>query len=47
MIRVVLVDDQQLVRAGLRRILAPREGFEVVATAMRSMPPSPPTGPTW
>ena len=31
MIRVVLVDDQQLVRTGLRRILAPREGFEVVA----------------
>jgi DNA-binding NarL/FixJ family response regulator len=30
-IRVVLVDDQQLVRTGLRRILAPREGFEVVA----------------
>jgi DNA-binding NarL/FixJ family response regulator len=31
MIRVLLVDDQQLVRTGLRRILAPREGFEVVA----------------
>ena len=31
MIRVILVDDQQLVRTGLRRILAPREGFEVVA----------------
>jgi DNA-binding NarL/FixJ family response regulator len=30
-IRIVLVDDQQLVRTGLRRILAPREGFEVVA----------------
>jgi DNA-binding NarL/FixJ family response regulator len=30
-IRVVLVDDQPLVRTGLRRILAPREGFEVVA----------------
>ncbi len=30
MIRVLLVDDQQLVRAGLRRILAPREGFDVV-----------------
>jgi DNA-binding NarL/FixJ family response regulator len=29
-IRVLLVDDQQLVRAGLRRILAPRHGFEVV-----------------
>ncbi len=31
MIRVLLVDDQQLVRTGLRRILAPREGFDVVA----------------
>jgi DNA-binding NarL/FixJ family response regulator len=30
-IRVVLVDDQQLVRTGLRRILADEEGFEVVA----------------
>jgi DNA-binding NarL/FixJ family response regulator len=30
-IRVLLVDDQQLVRTGLRRILAPREGFEIVA----------------
>ncbi len=30
-IRVVLVDDQPLVLTGLRRILAPREGFEVVA----------------
>ncbi|MHB8594082.1 MAG: response regulator, partial [Acidimicrobiales bacterium] len=30
MIRVLLVDDQQLIRAGLRRILAPRAGFEVV-----------------
>jgi DNA-binding NarL/FixJ family response regulator len=30
-ISVVLVDDQPLVRAGLRRILRPREGFEVVA----------------
>jgi DNA-binding NarL/FixJ family response regulator len=29
-IRVVLVDDQQLVRAGLRRILSPRSGFDVV-----------------
>lgn len=30
MIRVLLVDDQQLIRAGLRRILAPRSGFQVV-----------------
>jgi DNA-binding NarL/FixJ family response regulator len=29
-IRVLLVDDQQLVRAGLRGILRPRAGFEVV-----------------
>jgi DNA-binding NarL/FixJ family response regulator len=29
-IRVLLVDDQQLVRAGLRRILGPRSGFDVV-----------------
>jgi DNA-binding NarL/FixJ family response regulator len=29
MIRVLLVDDQQLVREGLRRILHPDEGFEV------------------
>src|SRR4029077_16325622 len=28
--RVLLVDDQELVRAGLRRILRPREGIEVV-----------------
>jgi DNA-binding NarL/FixJ family response regulator len=30
MTRVLLVDDQQLVREGLRRILHPEEGFEVV-----------------
>lgn len=29
--RVLLVDDQDLVRSGLRRILRPRDGFEVVA----------------
>jgi DNA-binding NarL/FixJ family response regulator len=29
-IRVLLVDDQPLVRTGLRRILRPRAGFEVV-----------------
>jgi DNA-binding NarL/FixJ family response regulator len=30
MIRVLLVDDQQLVRAGLQRILRARAGFEIV-----------------
>jgi DNA-binding NarL/FixJ family response regulator len=30
MIRVLLVDDQQLVREGLRRILHPDEGFDIV-----------------
>lgn len=30
MIRVLLVDDQQLVRAGLHRILHPQEGFTIV-----------------
>jgi DNA-binding NarL/FixJ family response regulator len=30
MIRVLVVDDQQLVREGLRRILHPDEGFEIV-----------------
>jgi len=30
LIQVLLVDDQELVRAGLRRILHPDEGFEVV-----------------
>lgn len=30
MIRVLLVDDQELVRAGLRRILRARDGFEIV-----------------
>jgi DNA-binding NarL/FixJ family response regulator len=29
-VRVLLVDDQQLARAGLRMILCPEEGFEVV-----------------
>ena len=31
MIRVLLVDDQELVRVGLRRILHPDEGFNIVA----------------
>jgi DNA-binding NarL/FixJ family response regulator len=30
-IRIILVDDQELIRTGLRRILGPRAGFEVVA----------------
>jgi DNA-binding NarL/FixJ family response regulator len=31
MIRVALVDDQALIRAGLARILSPADGFEVIA----------------
>lgn len=33
MIRLVLVDDQELVRAGLRHVLTVDDGFEVVAEA--------------
>jgi len=31
MIRIALVDDQAIVRAGLARILSPADGFEVMA----------------
>ena len=31
MIRVALVDDQAIIRAGLARILSPADGFEIVA----------------
>ena len=31
MIRVALIDDQAIVRAGLARILSPSDGFEVIA----------------
>jgi DNA-binding NarL/FixJ family response regulator len=31
MIRVALVDDQAIVRAGLARILSPTDGFEIIA----------------
>jgi DNA-binding NarL/FixJ family response regulator len=31
MIRIALVDDQAIIRAGLARILSPTDGFEVVA----------------
>ncbi|WP_183092652.1 response regulator transcription factor [Nocardioides stalactiti] len=31
LVRVVLVDDQELVRSGLKRILRRRDGFEIVA----------------
>ncbi len=33
MIRLLLVDDQELVRAGLRHVLTPDDGFEIVAEA--------------
>ena len=50
MIRVLLVDDQELVRTGLRGILRAPFGFEVVGecgTAARSRPRSRPCGLTW
>ena len=31
MIRVVIVDDQAVIRAGVARILSPADGFEIVA----------------
>ena len=45
MIRVAIVDDQAIVRAGLARILSPADGFEVVAEcadgrqAVEELPP--------
>ncbi len=49
-ITVLLVDDQELVRSGLRRILRRKDGFVIVAecgdgdeVAKRSTS----TGPTW
>ena len=37
MIRVALVDDQAIVRAGLARILSPQDGFELVAECSDGM----------
>jgi DNA-binding NarL/FixJ family response regulator len=37
MIRVALVDDQAIVRAGLARILSPMDGFEVVAECVNGL----------
>ena len=50
-IRVVIADDQQLVRAGFRKILEAEDGIEVLAEASngarggRPLPGG--TGPTW
>jgi DNA-binding NarL/FixJ family response regulator len=53
MIRVLLVDDQELVRTGLRGILRPEFGFDIVgecadgcevATAVDSLAPDGGTG---
>ena len=46
MIRVVVVDDQPVVRSGIVRILGPDDGFEVVAECGDGdevVPPSPST----
>jgi DNA-binding NarL/FixJ family response regulator len=47
---VLLVDDQELIRAGLRGILRTRFGFEIVgelADGKASWPPRRPCGRTW
>ena len=41
MIRVLIVDDQELVRAGLRGILRERYGFDIVGECV-TVPVSPP-----